>query len=75
MHWHEYPRGLLASCGDHRWMQNTPKIGNKICQRAYSMEEGPSVQGQRACEPGPKLGLASAVSTVHICRDQGMVQI
>jgi len=38
------------------------------------MEKGQSVQGQCAYEPGRKPELVSAVSTVRVCRDQGVIQ-
>jgi len=68
-------RGIAHHVCTDRCRRYTPRIGDRIYQRGCLMEKCPPVQGQCACKPGCTLGLAPAVSTVHICRDQGVIQI
>ena len=68
MHWHKYLGDFLpAVAATDRCRGCIPWIGDKIYLRACS----PSLQGQRACKPGRKLGCVSAVCTVRVCRDRG----
>jgi len=68
MHWHKYlgdfSPAVAATDGCRGCI---PWVGEKIYLRACP----PSLQGQRACKPGCKLGCVSAVCTVHVHWDWG----